>query len=237
MQRRIEGTAFVLVISHRGYHADVPENTLAAFDRAVAMGVDGIETDVRLTADGIAVLFHDRCVGRGRHRVAELTHRELEAAAGYAVPTVESALAEWEGPLWNLEIKTAAAVPPVVDLVRRFGAARRLLVTSFLHPVVYEVVALTGVAGGLLLAHAPLDPDKYFLGHRGLDPSIRTMVWDYEICSPALLAASAAQGFENLVYGAVTRGEHQDLKPWQVQGVITDEPAYVQEDQAERGST
>ena len=41
-----------LVIAHRGASAEAPENTLAAFDRALALGVDGIELDVRLTRDG-----------------------------------------------------------------------------------------------------------------------------------------------------------------------------------------
>jgi glycerophosphoryl diester phosphodiesterase len=46
----------MLILGHRGYHRDVPENTLAVFSRAVAIGLDGIETDVQVSADGVAIL-------------------------------------------------------------------------------------------------------------------------------------------------------------------------------------
>jgi glycerophosphoryl diester phosphodiesterase len=48
-----------MVVAHRGYHQREPENTLAAFAEALAMGVDGIEVDVRLSGDGQLVCFHD----------------------------------------------------------------------------------------------------------------------------------------------------------------------------------
>src|SRR5262249_55708072 len=65
-----------LAIAHRGLHGrgredrgggpEVPENSLAAFERAAAAGADGIETDVRLSRDGRPVLFHDRLAPGGR---------------------------------------------------------------------------------------------------------------------------------------------------------------------------
>src|SRR5262249_3557646 len=50
----------MLILGHRGYHATVPENTLEAFAQALALGADGIETDIRLSADELPILFHDR---------------------------------------------------------------------------------------------------------------------------------------------------------------------------------
>lgn len=52
------------VIAHRGVSARFPENSLAAFDEAVALGVDGLELDLQLTADGVVVVFHDRTLKR-----------------------------------------------------------------------------------------------------------------------------------------------------------------------------
>src|SRR5690242_11805495 len=95
----------VLCLSHRGYHKDVPESTLEAFERAVALGVDGIETDIRLSADGQLVLLHDRVVGNAQP-VASLTRNELSAVLGHSVPTLEAALEQHEDVLWDLEIKT-----------------------------------------------------------------------------------------------------------------------------------
>ena len=57
-------SAYPLVVAHRGASAAYPENTLRAFQGAVEAGADVIETDVRLTADGVAVVLHDADVSR-----------------------------------------------------------------------------------------------------------------------------------------------------------------------------
>lgn len=71
-----------LIIAHRGASALAPENTLAAFRRAIADGADGIEFDVRLSKDGIPVVFHDATLqrlARIEGRAADLTAAELAA--------------------------------------------------------------------------------------------------------------------------------------------------------------
>src|ERR1044072_702205 len=70
----------MLIIGHRGASAVAPENTIAAFREALAVGADGIEFDVRLTRDGVPVVIHDstlRRTGRLPHRVADLTSSEI----------------------------------------------------------------------------------------------------------------------------------------------------------------
>lgn len=69
-----------LIIGHRGASAVAPENTMAAFREAIAVGANGIEFDVRLTRDGIPVVIHDSTLQRTGglpHRVADLTWSEL----------------------------------------------------------------------------------------------------------------------------------------------------------------
>ena len=61
-----------LIIAHRGASAHAPENTLAAFRRAVELGADGIELDVRLAGDGVAVVFHDPSLNRVAGRRGEI---------------------------------------------------------------------------------------------------------------------------------------------------------------------
>lgn len=76
-----EKSGIPLVVGHRGASALAPENTLAAFERAVADGADGIELDVRLARDGVAVVIHDETLARtaGKElRVADLNSRELQ---------------------------------------------------------------------------------------------------------------------------------------------------------------
>ena len=91
--------ADVTLIAHRGgIVPGVPENTLAAFRRASAAGVDGIEIDLRSTLDGEIVVMHDATVDRttdGRGRVAQLTLqaiRRLDAGGGERVPTFAEVL-------------------------------------------------------------------------------------------------------------------------------------------------
>ena len=70
----------MLIIGHRGASAVAPENTMAAFREALAVGADGIEFDVRLTRDGVPVVIHDstlRRTGGLPHRVADLTSAEI----------------------------------------------------------------------------------------------------------------------------------------------------------------
>ena len=69
-----------LIIGHRGASAVAPENTMAAFREAIAVGADGIEFDVRLTRDGVPVVIHDsslRRTGGLSQRIADVTWAEL----------------------------------------------------------------------------------------------------------------------------------------------------------------
>src|SRR5918993_337434 len=71
-----------LIIGHRGSSALAPENTLAAFRRAIADGADGIEFDVRLARDGVAVVIHDATLERTgllKRKVSQLTAADLQA--------------------------------------------------------------------------------------------------------------------------------------------------------------
>ena len=70
------------IIAHRGASGYAPENTMAAFDRAVSMGVTEVETDVGLTKDGALILFHDNTLERttnGFGLPEEHTPRRAEA--------------------------------------------------------------------------------------------------------------------------------------------------------------
>jgi glycerophosphoryl diester phosphodiesterase len=219
----------MLVLSHRGYHVHAPENTLESFEAAIAMGVDGIETDIRLCADGVPILLHDHLTPDGRE-VAALSLSEISRAVGYSVPTLEQALqlgAETKPDfLWNIEIKVPAAVEQTITLVNRLRNIRRILITSFWHPVIDEISRRTDLECGLLLAHRPLEfgsrPD--WIPQR---PNLKTVVWYWETVDADLIARSGECGFRNFVYGVTTPDEHACLSQWRLDGVITDHPEYL----------
>ncbi len=125
-----------LVIAHRGASRDEPQNTLAAFRRAVEVGADGVELDVRRTADDRLVVHHDPHVGDG------LAIRSLSADRLPAhVPTLADALDACDGLFVNIEIKNDPAEPDfdpsewvahrVCSMLARRGGGRRWLISSF----------------------------------------------------------------------------------------------------------
>jgi glycerophosphoryl diester phosphodiesterase len=125
------------VIAHRGASGGHPENTLLAFEQAVAQGADALELDVRATADGIPVVMHDTTVDRttnGRGPVAGLSLveiRRLYAGAGELVPTLEEVLTRFGQTPLLIEIKNPRVGPAVVELIQRHGAEARVLLGSF----------------------------------------------------------------------------------------------------------
>ena len=218
----------MLVIAHRGEHSVVPENTMAAFEAAVAVGVNGIETDVRISLDGLPVLIHDRVIGSGQ-AVADLARREIEQAVGHEVPTLSEALEQFPGILWNVEIKAANALPSVIRVLEKHQAGHRIIVTSFRHDLVARCASSLKVNCGLLVAHRPRTLDSLLADfNRDGNPRVNHIVWDYDVLDDILLKQTAMDGFRNFVYGPVTRIEHDYCRELGVDGVITDHPLLAQ---------
>jgi len=120
------GGVTVITFAHRGARTLEPENTLAAFRRALADGAAGLESDAWLSADGEVVLVHDPVVRRGlrRARVARSTAAELQR---FGVPRLAD-LYEDCGAGYDLsvDLKDPQAAGPMVRLARTHGAADRL---------------------------------------------------------------------------------------------------------------
>ncbi|MGN6674003.1 MAG: glycerophosphodiester phosphodiesterase, partial [Thermomicrobiales bacterium] len=91
----VEQNQHTVILGHRGAPREAPENTLAAFRRAFAYDIDGVETDVQRSADGQLVLIHDDRVDRttsGHGNVGDLTWdelRALDAGQGERIPSLD----------------------------------------------------------------------------------------------------------------------------------------------------
>lgn len=114
-----------LAFAHRGARAHAPENTLQAFELAVRLGATGLESDVWVTADGVAVLDHDGVVRRGLRRlpIAEIRRAELPQH----IPTLDE-LYEACGPdvPLSLDVKDPAALGATLSAARNAGASEQL---------------------------------------------------------------------------------------------------------------
>jgi glycerophosphoryl diester phosphodiesterase len=126
-----------LAISHRGSAADGLENTLAAVERIVRLGYRYLETDVRISRDGVLLLMHDPTLDRvaGRTgRVGELRWAELASvrvAGREPVARVDDLLGSWPELRVNLHLKVADAADPLAEAIRRAGAVHRVSVGAF----------------------------------------------------------------------------------------------------------
>lgn len=212
----------MLILAHRGYHARCPENTMAAFEAAVALGCDGIETDVRLTRDGVPVLFHGPLTPLGLP-ADRLTRSELEAALGHAVPTLDEALPCWPAILWNVEIKGPSDADAFVRILQPYQGSHRLLVTSFDHELAARVAQRLSADCGVLLRKRPSDMGS-FLGGWGTYPNLRTLVVRHARVDAPLLDAVRGSGFRIFAYGAITPQEDTKCAALGVDGIITDHP-------------
>jgi len=134
----------ILKIGHRGTTIFAPENTLPAFEKAIEMGLEYVEMDIRFTSDGVPVVIHDARVDRttnGSGKVDELTLseiRELDAGSwfsdefiGTRVPTLEETLKLLQGRaciFWDTKARPNEAT---IELFRRYGFDRECLLISF----------------------------------------------------------------------------------------------------------
>ena len=212
------------LLSHRGFHVgtEFHENTVAAFEKAVELGVDGIETDIRLSSDDRLVLYRDRIDPHGR-AVAEITRAELEQATQYPVATLAEALRRWPRLYWNLEIKTLPAAEPVIQLLESHGEPGNVLISSFRHDVVALCADRLAADCALLIAHRPLSLESLLAPWRGRD-RMRFLVWDFDVLDPVMAEESRRLGYGNLAYGVVSQAEYSDSRSMGLAGIITDFP-------------
>jgi glycerophosphoryl diester phosphodiesterase len=175
------------VVAHRGASAGETENTLQAFDRAIATGADAVEFDVRLTADGAVVVIHDADVARitdGTGLVSEMTLGEigsltiaLRDGGSTRVPTLEEALRRCSGRIAvDIEIKNIPGEPG-------FDAERELAVEATLEAID------AGFDGDVLISS--FNP-RSLARSLALAPQIPTgLLTDYSV--PAAVAADYAE--------------------------------------------
>lgn len=131
----------VLAFAHRGgaHHPDIAglENTLAAFDHAVKLGYQYLETDVHTTSDGVLLAFHDDVLDRVTSQVgpvAGTAYVDLaDALIGgrEPIPTMADLLDHFPRTRFNIDLKSETAVSLLADLVERTHSHDRVCVGSF----------------------------------------------------------------------------------------------------------
>jgi glycerophosphoryl diester phosphodiesterase len=136
----------MLKVGHRGARAYEPENTLRSFKKALELGVNAVELDVRVTKDGEVVVIHDAEVERttnGKGLVNELTLKEikqLNTEKDEKIPTLEEALDFLDKKLKVLiELKETGLEAKVLNTVQKKGLEKNVIIVSFLEETLRKV--------------------------------------------------------------------------------------------------
>lgn len=151
--------AICKVISHRGANKRAPQNTIPSFEKSLEIGVDGFETDVHLTSDGVPVICHNYTIDETSTGVGEIVSMKLESLrrydfgvkfnekfAGTTLPTLEEFLTLCENAdieIMNIELKTplngdVSIVARTIEAVKAHGLFDKLLISSFSHELLIE---------------------------------------------------------------------------------------------------
>jgi glycerophosphoryl diester phosphodiesterase len=233
------------VLGHRGAVASAPENTLAGFRTAAALGVRWVEFDVRLTYDGSCILLHDETVERttnGAGRARDLTLAELQrldagswfgpAFAGERIPTLEEAIATLAelGLGANIELKPspgqeAETAQTALAIVKERWPEHlpTPLLSSFQEAALAAArEAMPEAPRGLLLGAVPPDWRQ-----RAEDLDCATIHCDHRKLDPETVRAMTEAGYPVLAYTVNDAARAATLFERGVVAVFSDSPERI----------
>ncbi|AZR74246.1 hypothetical protein BBF96_13060 [Anoxybacter fermentans] len=229
------------IIAHRGASGVAPENTLAAFRRAVQEGADGIEFDVHLTKDGEIVICHDETVDRtsnGMGYIYQLTLEELKRLdfGSWFSPEYEGEkiltlgeffeqFAEYDF-LINIEIKNSPIFydgieQKIWEQLQIYGLQEKVLVSSFYHRSLQILSQIApSISLGVLCGCGPLEPWSMISGFQARSLNPNRFFVDRE-----LIEQCHQMGYQVFTWTVNNKAEIKQMIEWQVDGIITNYPA------------
>lgn len=228
-----------LAIAHRGGAHLAPENTLAAFAMSTALGLRYLESDVRLTADGELVCFHDELLDRcttSSGRIAEQTSRELRSRVRVGgtepIPTLREALESFPEARFTVDLKDRAAIAPMARLLQRRDFAERVCVAgawdSWLQllasqaPHVRTALGWRSLVALVSAAKAGIQPPASVVTGRFAHVPVR--LGRLPIHSPGLIRRAHRLGVRVIVWTVDEPGAMHELLDMGVDGIISDRP-------------
>jgi glycerophosphoryl diester phosphodiesterase len=216
----------MLKIGHRGARAYEPENTLRSFRKALELGVDAVELDVRRTGSGEIIVIHDEKVDRttnGTGEVNKLTLNEIKQLStekGEKIPTLEEALNCLDNKVKILiELKEPALEEDIIALVRDKGLKKNVVIVSFLEEALRKVRTLDSeIETGLLYVRHknPIDA-ALGLGAGYILPL-------YRFTHSAFVRKAHENELKVIVWTINNREEASEYAKKEVDGIASDKP-------------
>jgi glycerophosphoryl diester phosphodiesterase len=216
----------MLRIGHRGARAYAPENTLTSFKKALEIGVDAVELDVRKTKDNQIVVIHDADVKRttnGEGLVSELTLKEIKsfsAEGGEKIPTLEETLDFLDKKVKVfVELKETGVEEQVLSIVHAKGLEKNVVITSFLEDALKKVRELDkDIETGLIYAKHK-NPVK-----AALELKANYLFAFYRFTHTANVQKAHENGLKVIVWTINTPQEVEEYAKKGVDGIASDKP-------------
>jgi glycerophosphoryl diester phosphodiesterase len=239
-----------VAMAHRGGAIEHLENTFPAFQACVDMGYRYIETDVRVTADGVLAVFHDPTLERVTDRTGRIDTMPWSevstARIGGREPILrlEDLLGAWPDVRFNLDIKAAGVLAPLVRLVHRLKIADRICLGSFSDARIAAARRLFGSSVCTALGPrgvAALRLSSYSPRAAGLVriqagvAQVPLQLGGRALVDERFLAAAHARDLQVHVWTVDTEEETTAMLDLGVDGVMTDRPAMLKELLEKRG--
>jgi glycerophosphoryl diester phosphodiesterase len=239
-----------LAMAHRGGAIEHLENTMPAFQACVDLGYRYLETDVRVTADGVLVVFHDPTLERVTDRVGRVEHLPwsavTEARIGGREPILrlEDLLGAWPDVRFNLDIKAAGVLAPLVRAVRRLKIADRICLGSFsdarlaaarrvFGPSVCTSLGPRGVAALRLSSYSPRAAGLVRI--QAGCAQVPLQLGGRPLVDERFIAAAHARSLQVHVWTVDSEAAATEMLDLGVDGVMTDRPAMLRDLLVSRG--
>jgi len=228
----------VLVIGHRGASGHAPENTLAAFKKAVALGATFIETDLQLSRDTRFVAIHDSTVNRttnGQGAVHDMTLTELRRLdagswfgsefTGERIPTLEEILefSKKNDIVFYLELKPAGSwggEHALIGALRESGEIPRVIVICFDPSVVYGLRKIEPTLMTGLLYDGQIEGPI----EKAVEIGARQLIVRGDLVTPAMIAAALGKDLQMVCWTVNHAAHMRMLMAAGVDGIMSDYP-------------
>lgn len=243
----------IKIISHRGANRIAPQNTLPAFEKAFDMNIDGVETDVHLTSDGVPVICHNYEIDKtsnGRGAIRHMTYevfRQFDFGSYFSydfentkAPSLDEFLSLCETKdfeIMNIEIKPSlehdvSVVKKTIDMVKEHGLYERLLISSFSSHMLVEAKKIDRTCHTAYL-YSPDKKESYRMmfraGKFARELGCTALHPQIYYVNESYVTAAHREGIKVNVWTVNKEKDIIRLAKMGVDGLITDTPDFVRE--------
>jgi len=221
----------VKIVAHRGASGYAPENTLLAFKKAIEIGCDKVELDVRLTKDKKVIVIHDDDVDRttdGRGKIAELTLKQIKkfnCGEKQKIPTLQEVIDLCKDKIdLQIELKAGGTARRVYDLIVKNGILDDVTITSFKTRFLQEMSLLSRKVNLGLLFEEYIISKKIVLWIMGRLIGINYVCPNYPVVNKKIVNLAHKLGMKVYVFDVKNKKEGEKLINMGVDEIGTDFP-------------